>query len=321
MANLKQKILVSFTILIGLTAVACGATLPTTTPTLENTPLLTVTPTPGNTPLPTGTPTRAPTSTPTASGNIDVGGYKLAYRCYGQGTPTVIIEAGGGDRPIASLTWSAVTQEVQNTTRICLYNRVAGVRTSQDIAEDLHFLLSQIPVPGPYILVGHSIGGYHVRVYAHLYPEDVAGVILVDTTAPDSVMAFATAYPTYSPDESPGVTNYRVSDVNAFPTPDIDGLDFNASDEQVRQAGSLGDIPLIVISARIDPDQWIIPGFSSEDTDRITATMLKLQSDLATLSSQGVFMVANTSKHFISLHEPQIIIDAITQMVGEIQEH
>jgi pimeloyl-ACP methyl ester carboxylesterase len=319
-ANLKHKILVSFTILIGLTAVACGATLPTITPTLEIIPLLTGTPTPGNTPLPAVTPTRAPTSTPTASGNIDVGGYKLVYRCYGQGTPTVIIEAGGGDRPIASLTWSAVTQEVQNTTRICLYNRVAGVRTSQDIAEDLHFLLSQIPVPGPYILVGHSIGGYHVRVYAHLYPEDVAGVILVDTTAPDSVMAFATAYPTYSPDESPGVTNYRVSDVNAFPTPDIDGLDFNASDEQVRQAGSLGDIPLIVISASIDPDQWTIPGFSSEDTDRITATMLKLQSDLATLSSQGVFMVANTSKHFISLHEPQIIIDAITQMVREIQE-
>lgn len=271
--------------------------------------------------MPTFTPTRAPTSTPTASGSVDVGGYKLVYRCYGQGTPTVIIEAGGGDRPIASLTWSAVTEQVQHTTRICLYNRVAGVRTSQEIAEDLHFLLSQIPVPGPYILVGHSLGGYHVRVFAHLYPEDVAGVVLVDTTAPDSVEAYATAYPTYSPDESPGITNYRIADVSAFPTPDIDGLDFNASTEQVLQAGTLGDIPLVVISANIGPDQLAVPGFSEEDTERMITTMLQLQSDLATLSSQGVFMVAHTSKHFISLHEPQIIIDAITQMVAEIRNH
>lgn len=321
MANLKQNILVSFAILMALTGVACGATSPTVTLLVESTPLPTMTPTAENTPVSMVTPTRAPTSTPTASGNIDVGGYKLLYRCYGQGTPTVIIEAGGGDKPIASLTWAPITQEVQSTTRICLYNRVAGVHTSQDIAEDLHFLLSQIPVPGPYILVGHSLGGYHVRVFAHLYPEEVAGVILVDTTVPDSVEAYATAYPTYSPDEASGITLNRVADVDAFPTPDLDGLDFNASTEQVRQAGSLGDIPLVVISANVDPDQWAVPGFSAGDTERMSTTMLQLQSGLATLSSQGVFMVANTSKHFISLHDPQIIIDIITQMAEEIRNH
>jgi pimeloyl-ACP methyl ester carboxylesterase len=321
MSSLKPIILVSLAILVALTAFACGETSQTVVPAAEDTPLPTVTPAPENTPSPTVTFTKSPTSTPSVAGSIDVGGYKLLYQCFGQGTPTVIIEAGGGDRPIVSFTWSAVTQAVQNTTRICIYDRVSGVRTSQDIAEDLHFLLSQIPVPGPYIMVGHSLGGYHVRVFAHLYPEDVAGVILVDTASLDAVTAFATAYPTYSPDESSGVTNYRISDVNAFPTPDMDGLDFNASAEQVRQAGSLGDIPLVVISASPDPDQWTIPGFTPEDGERISASGLEVQAKLANLSSKGIFIVANTSKHFISLHEPQIIIDAITRMVEEIRNH
>lgn len=316
MSNCRQIILASVAILTALADVACGATSPTVTPTLENTPLPTVTATLENTPVPT---TSLP-STPTSEGSVDVGGYKLLYQCFGQGAPTVVIEAGGGDRPIVSLTWDTVAQAVQNTTRICIYDRVAGVRTSQDIAEDLHFLLSQIPVSGPYLLVGHSIGGYHVRVFAHLFPDDVAGMILVDTTVSASTVAYATAYPTYSPDELPGVTNYRISDVNAFPTPDIDGLDFKTSTEQVLEAGSLGDIPLIVISASIDPNQWAIPGFTAEDGERISTAMLNLQSDLATLSSRGVYMTANTSKHFISLNDPQIIIDAITQMVDEIRK-
>jgi|GEM_PF-3864462 len=77
MPNLRQIILVSFVILIALTTVACGAIPPAVTPTPENTPL---------------------PSTPTTEGAIDVGGYKLIYQCFGQGSPTVIVEAGGGDR-------------------------------------------------------------------------------------------------------------------------------------------------------------------------------------------------------------------------------
>jgi pimeloyl-ACP methyl ester carboxylesterase len=196
---------------------------------------------------------------------------------------------------------------------------VQGLPTSQDIAEDLHAMLGKIPLPGPYILVGHSVAGYHVRVYAHMYPEDVAGLILVDPSNPDMPMAFATAYPTYSPDETTGITLNRISDLNTFPTPSIDGLDFNASTEQVRQTGSLGDIPLIVISANIDPDQWAMPGLTTEDTERMVTAMLKTQSDLAKLSSNGAFIVANTSHHFISLNDPQTIIDAIAQMVEDIR--
>lgn len=300
MPNPRHFILISFVTLIALTVVACGA-IP---PTAENTPL--------------------PPSTPTAEGAIDVGGYKLIYQCFGQGSPTVIVEAGGGDRPVVSLTWQAVTQNIQTTTRICIYDRAAGVRTSQDIAEDLHFLLDKIPVSGPYVLVAHSVGGYHARVFAHLYPEEVAGMILVDTTTtnPETMMALATAYPTYSPNEVSGITKDRMSEADIFvpfPTPGIDGLDFNTSAEQVRQAGSLGDLPLIVICHNVTPNDFT--GVDLAVGEGYTRALLKLQADLAALSSKGVLMIAKTSDHFISVQEPQIIIDAITQMVAEIRNH
>lgn len=315
MSNLRHILLVSSIVLIALTAAGCGATSPTVTPTIENTPLPTVTPTPENTP---------PPSTPTTGGSVDVGGYKLRYQCFGKGTPTIIVEAGGGDKPTISLTWSTVIQNVYPITRICIYDRVDGVRTSQEIAEDLHVLLNEIPVPGPYILVAHSIGGYHARVFAHRYPAEVAGMILVDTTPtyPDANIAFATAYPTYSPDEAPGITNGRISeaDISAIMPPSVDGLDFKTSAEQVRQAASLGDIPLVVISQTPGgPDDW--PGLDPATREQYAAITLKIQADLATLSSKGVFLVAKTSNHFISVHEPQIIIDAITQMVEEIRNH
>jgi pimeloyl-ACP methyl ester carboxylesterase len=304
-STLRQIIFLSLAMLIALTAVACGATSSK------------VTPAPKNTPLPTTTPLPA---TPTMKGNIDVGNYKLLYECYGEGSPSIIVEAGGGDKPVVSFTWKAVIQGVYNTTRICIYDR-AEVRTSEDAAHDLHALLSNIPLPGPYILVAHSLGGWHARVFTHLYPQDVAGLILVDTTPlfEDVINAFATAYPTHAPDEAPAITLNREK-LLTTPFPDTYGaLDLIASAEQVRQSGSLGDLPLIVISQTPGPDDWT--GLDPVVGQQLAPAILKVEADLATLSSKGVLMVAKTSNHFISLYEPQIIIDAITRMVTEIRNH
>ena len=319
MSNLKQVILTSLAMLIALNTVACGATSPPATPTMENTPLST------NTAVSTVTPTLLP-YIPTMEGAVtipsDLGGYKLVYQCFGEGSPTVIVEAGAGDTPVTSLTWEEVTQRIQSTTRMCIYDRVPGVLTSQKVAEDLHFLLSQIPVPGPYILVAHSLGGWHARVFAHLYPKEVAGMILVDTTttSPDVIIALATAYPTYSPDEAAGITQDRPSEAEIFKInvpPSKDGLDMKVSNEQVRQAGSLGNLPLIVISHT--PGSKDMAGVDPALVQPYIAVILKTQADLAKLSSKGVFIIAKTNEHFISTYEPQIIIDAITQMVEEIR--
>jgi pimeloyl-ACP methyl ester carboxylesterase len=322
MLNFKRIIPASLAILTALVVVACGATSPTAMPT----PFPTATPIPESTTMPIAKPTlevqqRPKLPVPALEGDIDVGGRKLSYQCWGEGTPTVIVEAAAGDKPTLSLSWNAVILGVYPITRMCIYDRM-NVLTSQDVAENLHALLGEIHVPGPYILVAHSLGGWHARVFAHLYPADVAGMILVDTTLtyPDAAITYATVYPTYSPDESAGITQNRMSEADIYTgemMPSMDGLDMKASNEQVRQAGSFGDIPLVIIGRFPGPENF--PGLDSVAQEQLGVIMLKLEADLATLSSRGSFLVATTHEHFISLYQPQIIIDAITQMVEEIR--
>ena len=124
---------------------------------------------------------------------VDVGGYRLHINCTGTGSPTVVIEAGLGDW---STSWGGVVQpEVAKTTRVCTYDR-AGLGWSDasslpsdaaQFAKELHTLLQNANVPGPYVMVGHSLGGLIVRVFAHDYASEVAGVVLVDSMNPKQV--------------------------------------------------------------------------------------------------------------------------------------
>ena len=292
MSNLKRIALVHLALLIVLTISACGSDSPTD--------------------------------------KIDVGGYQLAYQCFGEGTPTVIVEAGLGEGPTVNLNWMTVIEGIQTITHICIYDR-AGIgqsdsaptpRTSMDIAQDLHVLLETIPLPGPYILVAHSIGGYHARVFYHQYPQDVAGIILVDSSHPDIFEEYAQVYPTPAPTEEPDIATKRPLFMNAPPPSDNpEGLDLVVSAEQVRNAGSLGSTPLIVLSQSDNPNIWDIAGFSAEDKQRMLDLRKRLQADLVTLSSDSTHITAQVAGHYIHIDEPQLVIDAITQMVRKIQNH
>ena len=126
---------------------------------------------------------------------MDIGGYELHKNCTGRGSPTVIVDAGNGD---FSLSWVKIQSELAKFTRICTYDR-AGYgwsdpspeqRTAKVMAEELHTLLSNAGVEPPHVLVGHSLGGYTVRMYADLYPSEVAGMILVDAGHEDQLKKF-----------------------------------------------------------------------------------------------------------------------------------
>jgi pimeloyl-ACP methyl ester carboxylesterase len=120
---------------------------------------------------------------------IDVGGHRLHLSCTGAGTPTVVLEPGAGGMS-SSLGW--IAPAVARDTRVCVYDRAGRgwsepASTAQDaaqIATDLHRLLQRGHVPGPYVLAGHSFGGLYVLTFAARYPEEVAGMVLVDSTAP-----------------------------------------------------------------------------------------------------------------------------------------
>lgn len=120
---------------------------------------------------------------------IDVGGHSVHLNCTGSGSPTVVLEPGGGEMS-SNLGW--IAPAVARGTRVCVYDRAGRgwsqpSATPQDgtqIATDLHTLLQRGHIPGPYVLAGHSFGGLYVLNFAARYPNEVAGMVLVDSTAP-----------------------------------------------------------------------------------------------------------------------------------------
>jgi pimeloyl-ACP methyl ester carboxylesterase len=139
-----------------------------------------------------------PTDNPMTGELIDVGGHSLHLRCSGSGSPTVILEPGAGEMS-SGLAW--IEPAVAADTKVCVYDRAGrGWSEAADapldaagIATDLHTLLKRGDVPGPYLLAGHSFGGLYALTFAALYPDEVAGMVLVDSTAPAST---ATPAPT-----------------------------------------------------------------------------------------------------------------------------
>jgi pimeloyl-ACP methyl ester carboxylesterase len=124
---------------------------------------------------------------------VDIGGYRLHVNCTGKGNPTVVLEAGSGD---FSVDWGLVQPEVARFTRVCSYDRAASAwsdpgptpRTMKQEVYELHALLRKAGIKGPYVLVGHSYGGLLTRLYARQYPREVAGMVLVDSTDPDTTL-------------------------------------------------------------------------------------------------------------------------------------
>jgi len=131
---------------------------------------------------------------------IDVGGHSLHLSCTGAGTPTVVLEPGAGGMS-SILGW--IAPAVARDTRVCVYDRAGRgwsepADTAQDgaqIATDLHTLLQRGHIPGPYVLAGHSFGGLYVLTFAGRYPDEVAGMVLVDSTAPASAAKPGTPSP------------------------------------------------------------------------------------------------------------------------------
>lgn len=133
----------------------------------------------------------------------DVGDNKLHLYCTGEGSPTVILEAGAGS---PSLAWFLVQEKVAEFTRVCSYDRAgfgwsepaSGPLSTHQVAANLHGLLEAAGVPGPYVLVGHSAGGPYIRAYASQYPAEVLGMVLVDSSHESQNLRFPAKFQDYS---------------------------------------------------------------------------------------------------------------------------
>jgi len=246
---------------------------------------------------------------------VDIGGYQLFIHCIGSGTPTVILEAGWNDW---SETWSLVQPEVAGSTRVCAYDRVglgnsspcSGTRTATIEVDALHTLLGNVGVDGPLIFVGHSWGGVLARLYADRYQEDIAGLVLVDSSHPDMYQRNLEILPPESPEDGESLRFYRDWFFNALDDPTL------KADVDLFAAGSLGDLPLVVLTV---PQKQRAADFPIELSEKFDQNWVELHQELAQLSATSTHIYVEDSSHFIQHDQPHLVIDVILEMVEELR--
>jgi pimeloyl-ACP methyl ester carboxylesterase len=329
----------------GLLSVALVACVPAAAPvpptpapiavavTVTNPPPTLVPPTATN--PPTNTPAPSPTKTPNPKffeGKFDAGGVNLYIACYGvAGSPTVVLDAGYG---ADSEDWIKIIPKLMLHTRVCAYDRASlgqsdkqtGLRTSQQIAEQLHTLLASAKVDGPYIVVGHSVGGMSMLVFADRFRDEVAGLVLVDSSHPDQYDRWSAVLPTPAPQESADLANLRKEwaaewanpDDPSFPEP----MNFDETLAQVRAVKSLGSLPLAVLVHGPDSahTQAMWAGLPEDLIPKLEQVWLDLHKELAAFSSDSQLIVAKKSGHIIQNDEPQVVIDAILDQVDKARK-
>ena len=251
---------------------------------------------------------------------VDVGGYRLAIQCVGEGSPTVVLETGLG---APSEYWAPIQQEIAGLTRVCRFDRAgrgksdpaSTPRTCADMVADLRALLHNASIQAPYILVGNSVGGMNARLYAHRHPEEVAGLVLVDGSHQDQFTRIGEALPEPGPDApDPHKGFYRFWTGGGWrdPANNPENMDFVASGKQLRAIHSLGDLPLVVLASGVFLQE---APTKSEAGPRLHEIWQGLQRDLASLSSNGVCSVVEGSGHFIQRDRPEVVVDAIRQVL------
>jgi pimeloyl-ACP methyl ester carboxylesterase len=274
--------------------------------------------------------------------------------CQGEGDITVVAESGLGD---FSLEWAEIQPEIIEVARMCAYDRpglgwsdpVEDVLTPQEIADNLHELLEKGGEKGPFILVGHSIGGIYVREYVHRYPEEVVGLVLVDSSHENqrnrlpeySIASFESYENTTEMIASIGSVLHPFGLPRAFKL--FEGmLNDNYSDE-TREAilarmyqphfyrsyddemktqriatsqndppQDLGDLPLVVLTQGYAENDT---GLSEAEFNELRDINMEMQEELASLSSNNEYIIAEESGHYIHSDQPELVIDAIKKLI------
>ena len=271
-------------------------------------------------------------ATPPPGHLVDIGGYRLHLWCTGDGAPAVILDTGlGGSTP----GWGFVQPDVARFTRVCSYDR-AGMgysdpgpspRTARRIASELARLLVRSGIGGPVVLVGASIAGFNVRVFASDHPERAAGLVLVDASHEDQahevppmarfvpllstfgvLRLFGVSFGQRVESLAPSVrqfaraTSFRAAGYQAAAD---EIIHIRESASEVRSSRRKLTIPVLVVTG----------GRGADENWR------QLQRDQASLSERGCLMIAEQSGHVVPVDQPEVIVDAIRIVVETARGH
>jgi pimeloyl-ACP methyl ester carboxylesterase len=271
---------------------------------------------------------------------VDIGGRNLYLECQGEGGPTVILLTGyrtsghywTDDLLQPDNPRQMVMPGVAKATRVCTYDRpgtyaevrgeiipsrsdeISQPRTSMEVIEELHTLLQVAEIPGPYILAAHSLGGLFARLYAATYPDEVVGLVLVDAFSerleaemtPEQFDALKAYNQTYGTDTVMDIPGYG----------DVETLPWSGDNDVARAAiaaSPLQPMPLAMLGHGIPfPTPDDMPGFTSGQLEEILQAHNR---GLATLVPDGRFWLAGESGHDIHQDQPELVIEAIRQVL------
>jgi pimeloyl-ACP methyl ester carboxylesterase len=284
---------------------------------------------------------------------VEVDGLRMHTDCAGSGSPTLILEAGGEND---STIWNGVQPALSKTTRVCSYDR-AGFgwsdtrptpRDADHIAAELHRLLLRAGIVGPIVLMGHSIGGIYIRDYVIHYPDDVAGLVFVDSSTPFQDRnpaliraAQAGGHSSFAPPAwlfnvalivgvprllgmctgGPGpdatLKKLRAEDICRLRTAafsEVENLDL--SSQQIVSSRSFGTLPILIISR--DPAKQVPAKPSQAELDRRDAWG-QMQDDLKNLSTRSRRIIAKNSSHYVVLDRPDLIEKELPVFIEQIR--
>jgi pimeloyl-ACP methyl ester carboxylesterase len=298
---------------------------------------------------------------------VDVGGFRMHINCQGDPSagPAVVMDAGNGE---PGLVWASVQSKVAEFARVCAFDR-AGLgwsepsphpRTLSNFVDEQRTLLARAGVGPPYVLVGHSAGGLYARLYAHEYPGEVVGMVLVDAghedldvRPPESLVkmtkramkvmgcalpllqmlssigfwalvpaAVERMWPSPIPEEArEAFVGMAASGTQWFGTAgkETAAMWSNLATARAMQLPSLGGMPLVVLS-RGRTQMSTGPGISAEAVGQFKVANDEMQAELAALSTRGKQIIAEDCGHHIQVEQPQLVIEAIREVVGAVRE-
>jgi pimeloyl-ACP methyl ester carboxylesterase len=254
--------------------------------------------------------------------HIDLGGRSLAFVFSGAGPVTVLLETGLGAE---SAEWAPVQAEVAGAARVCRYDRAGRgasepgpkPRTAAEMVDDLDRLLSKAGISGPYVVVGHSYGGLLMRLFAARHPDEVKGLVLVDSMHPEQFNVFGPTFPPPFPGEPEALTSTRAYWTDGWRRPEAtaEGIDMPTSLDQDRAVSALDDLPMRVIHADSMLQNQMTP---ASVRPMLQQRWNELQSRFLNLSRRASLVHAAGSGHFVHRENPALVAGVIKDLLVEI---
>nr|WP_316244877.1 alpha/beta hydrolase [Paenibacillus antibioticophila] len=267
----------------------------------------------------------------------------------GSGTPTIVFEAGSGE---TSLSWRGIPDALSEDATVVVYDRAGyawseqapSARSGENIVQELHEALQNAELPGPYILVGHSLGGMYVRLFAQTYPDQVTGLVLVDARPENDERESKPILEKENFSGNPSVFTMKLlkssgvmrifkdwlleglipkEDRDMFVNVIAKSTFFEAKDEEGRLAyitedsirgRHLGNLPVRIITRGIAPD-YVSAGISEEGGRKLEEIWQTGQRQLLDISSDSEQVIAEASGHMIIHDQPELVVDKIRELL------